>query len=193
MPKSEMNDLIQKLFTVAAAFMRSRGYPLPKLYPPASEKDIKAAERKRKMEFPEVYRDFLRLHNGFDGFWGDCSLIGVQGAHTTKALKFVKMLVEIDADERELTNEKAIKQYEAEGEFYLPNYLIFGTDFIRSIFFFNPRKKTRDGEMEVVLWSPEGSPFTRYKSFVAIINAAIADQTKRLKSRVKGKGKAKRT
>jgi hypothetical protein len=193
MPKSEMSDLIQNLFTVATDFKRSRGYPPPKFYPPAADKDIEAAERKRKMEFPEVYREFLRLHNGFDGFWGDFSLVGVQGAHTTKALKFVKMAVEIDTDERELTNEKAIKQYEAEGEFYLPNYLIFGTDFIRSLFFFNRRSKTRDGDVEVVLWSPEGSPFTRYKNFAAMINAAIADQTKRLKSGVKEKGKTKRT
>jgi len=180
--RSDIKALIQELFAAAAAFKKSRGYPAPKLYPGASAAEIEAAEKKRKIKFPGTFTEFLGLHNGFDGFWGDYSLIGVKGEHTKKALAFIKMLVEIDTDERELSSERAIKKYESEGEFYLPNYPIVGTDFGSSIILFNPRKTRPDGEMEVVFWSPEGSPFTRYGSFAEMIQAAIVDQKRRAKT-----------
>ncbi len=57
-----------------------------KPFPPATVAEIAAFEAKLGYALPPSYREFLRLHNGWQCFWGDSWIAGVSG----KARAFVQ-------------------------------------------------------------------------------------------------------
>ncbi|HVK71747.1 MAG TPA: SMI1/KNR4 family protein, partial [Kofleriaceae bacterium] len=61
---AKVADLWQRL----EAFAAGRGGPSLDLRPPATEKDIAAAEQAMKLRFPPGFRASLRLHDGQAGF-----------------------------------------------------------------------------------------------------------------------------
>jgi cell wall assembly regulator SMI1 len=85
--KNRMKLLLQELEASLAQIDRSEGRSgRSKPYRPSSEADIAAAERRLKVRLPPSYVEFLRLHNGWDGFnSGDISVLGVSGPGYKKA------------------------------------------------------------------------------------------------------------
>jgi len=131
------------------------------LYPPAAEEAIAEFEE-RHQPFPKSYRTFLRLHNGWENYQGVFTLIGVSGAHTKKALQAIKtsMHVFMMKWDKRSTDPEFIAHYESKGRknaktlesarIYLPNRLVFGTDFAGDLLFFNPVPGGRHGAAEVI-------------------------------------------
>ena len=69
--KKRMSVLLQELETALVEIDKREGRSGgSKPYRPSSEADIAAAEKRLKLRFPTSYVDFLRLHNGWDGFNG---------------------------------------------------------------------------------------------------------------------------
>ena len=134
------------------------------LYPPASDKDIRDFEKRWGKEFPPSYVRFLQLHNGWKHFWDDFTLIGVSGEHTKEALEKIQ---ETEAWQREYVKQELeeltpsrIQEWEAEweGNLYLGNHLVFGTNFAGSLYVFDVRTKQAEGEMVIWRWPFTGNP-----------------------------------
>ena len=47
------------------------------LYPPATEDEIASYEKEKGWKVPPSFREFLKIHNGWLGFWPDWSLVGL--------------------------------------------------------------------------------------------------------------------
>src|SRR6267143_4367585 len=58
----------------------------PTLFPAASEKEIRAFEKRMQGQFPPAYVEFLKVTNGMVGFQRVFILTGVSGEDTEKAL-----------------------------------------------------------------------------------------------------------
>jgi len=79
--------------------------------------------------------------------------------------------------------DKFARREQADPDFiYLPNHIIFATDFNGQLALFDRRTAGRDGEARVVLWAPDGI-VGRHPSFASFLRAALADLLKLLRSR----------
>src|SRR6266849_1395443 len=174
--EEKIEALVTRLFELGQTINTHHGYPAPVLHPGATETEIKDAERIFGKSFPPSYVSFLRLHNGFERFWGDFWLVGASGPHSRRAFDFIRVLIAIDTEARKLLDEQAIQKFEKSGGFYLPNHLIFGPNFSRAAFLYDRKSLRKDGEMDVVHWAQDASRCPRYPSFVAMLEAAVKDR-----------------
>ena len=132
----------------------------PLLHAPAAEQQILDFERRLGRTFPPLYREFLRLHNGWERSWGDMTFIGVSGAHTQSVLKKVEEYVQFQRDE-ELAgvlnsfSDSEIAAWESRDprNLYLPNHLGFATNFAGELWVFDSRTRRPNGEMSIVYWT----------------------------------------
>jgi cell wall assembly regulator SMI1 len=127
------------------------------LPPPALPKEITSFERKHDLRFPPSYRQFLELHNGWEHFWIDMTLIGVSGKHTVAVLEKVKETIEwqgkyLATKLGELTPKK-ILAWEKRSNLYLASHFPFATSFAGEFLVFDRSTVTRNGEMQVVFWN----------------------------------------
>src|SRR3954464_7789704 len=55
------------------------------LHPPATEEEIAQAEARFGHKFPPSYKEFLRLHSGWEHCWGNDTVVGTGRAATQRA------------------------------------------------------------------------------------------------------------
>lgn len=162
MKADHLENLVQRLSDAFHKSAKSTGTNTKNvLLPPASNRQISVFEEKN-FQFPESYREFLRLHNGWKGFSNDYTLIGVSGPHSERALRDFRKLDRAFIDQwkaagRSLDPEY-IKSYQSkssdgetleEANLYLPSLVKFGTNFANGYFAFNGGSG-RDKEPEVL-------------------------------------------
>lgn len=156
------------------------------LHPPADE-DAIAKFEKAHQPFPDSYRIFLSLHNGWENFRSGSTLIGVSGAHTKRALKQIRedvriFLMKWDMDQRS-SDPDFIARYETKGRanaktldsarIYLPNRLIFGIDGLGGNFFFNPKSHGQRGPVEVLCSDQHFRIRERHADFADMLKADL--------------------
>lgn len=176
--KPNLKELVDDLYRTYLEISKHMGIEVEtRLFPGSTETAISAFEKDHKIRFPPSYREFLKLHNGWIGFLGDYSLIGVSG--------FEEILNAIDLIKAEFarcwdanghsTDPKYIRDYEARGakagatladaHIYLPTKTIFGIGYLNHFLFFDERTRTPDGEMEVIHTTPDWGIGNRYVNF----------------------------
>lgn len=185
-----LHELVEQLFLAFREHNAVLGRPGREsiLHPPASADDVAAFERNIGWEFPPSYRVFLNLHNGWEKFANVFTLTGVSGEHTRKARRAIEYSLSIYQQVWQAAHgaatPQAIAAFEARGVpaaktedeagLYLPHQAPFATDFAGSLFFFNRRQLTADGEPEVVYRNQTGKLISRHADFVAFLEAELA-------------------
>jgi hypothetical protein len=193
MKADQLEKLIQRLAQAFQNSGKATGTNTKNvLLPPASEREISAYETKNGVKFPASYRQFLLLHNGWKKFENDYTLTGVSGPHTEQALRDFKKLDKAFLQQWKAagrsTDPKFIETYQAasgEGEtledakLYLPTLAKFGTNFANGYVAFNPRRRDKDGEPEVIHGYFLVKIPRRYKNFIAFLERTLEGYTAR--------------
>jgi SMI1 / KNR4 family (SUKH-1) len=176
--KLSLKELVDDLYHTYLEILKYMGIEVEtRLLPGATEAAISKFEKDRKVRFPPSYRKFLRLHNGWIGFLGDYSLVGVSDFE--EALNSIDMIkaefARCWAGNRHSTDPKYIADYEAGGakrgvtladaHIYLPTKTVFGVGYMNHFLVFDDRPRTPDGEMEVLHVTPEWEVGNRYTNF----------------------------
>lgn len=200
---SELNDKLNEIYQLDPMWKKRGEWKQSEtgsiVYPPASNKDINNLEKRLRKELPPSYARFLRLHNGWKHFWEDFTLIGATGEHTEEALAKIhetkawqKGFVKNELEELTLAK---IKEWEGEweGNIYLENHLVFGTNFAGSLYVFDDRTRQVDGEMTIWLWPFAGDASVEkcYANFEEMLGIVSKDVDKYL-ARLKRKSKRKK-
>lgn len=187
MTKQQLETVIQELSEIFNELTRLEGTRTRnRLYPPASEKNIRAFEA-RHQPLPPSYREFLRVHNGWEDYRRVFTLIGVSGAHTSRALKAIEESKRIFlmkwAMQKRPIDSAYIAKYESKGHknaktlesarVFLPTRLIFGTDFAGGLYFFNPVRGAKGEEMEVLYRDQHFRLRERHRDFHAMLLAHL--------------------
>jgi cell wall assembly regulator SMI1 len=151
-----LDSLLKELEPVLNEIAQLSAKPLQyKPYGPASEAAIAAAEKRLKFKFPSSYREFLRLHNGWDGFnAGDICVLGVSEAAYKKAIgqwnadlaMFEKSFRRRGKTYVQELREKSVDDPEV---IYVPDQVPFATDYNGDWWVFDSNRKSTDGEYEI--------------------------------------------
>jgi hypothetical protein len=176
--KPNLKEVVDDLYGTYLEISKYMGIEVEtRLLPGATEAAISKFEKDRKVKFPPSYREFLKLHNGWIGFLGDYSLIGVSDfEEALNAIDFIKAeFARCWAGNRHSTDPKYIADYEASGakmsetladaHIYLPTKTIFGVGYMNHSLVFDDRTRTPDGEMEVLHVTPDWEIGNRYANF----------------------------
>jgi hypothetical protein len=176
--KLSLKELVDDLHGTYLEISKYMGIEVEtRLLPGATEAAISKFEKDRKVRFPPAYREFLKLHNGWIGFLGDYSLIGVSDfEEALNAIDLIKAeFARCWAANRHSTDPKYIADYEAGGaksgatladaHIYLPTKTIFGVGYMNHFLVFDDRTRTPDGEMEVLHVTPDWEIGNRYTNF----------------------------
>src|SRR5580704_7770728 len=76
--KPNLKELVDDLYRTYLEISKYMGIEVEtRLLSGATEAAISKFEKERKVRFPPSYCEFLKLHNGWIGFLGDYSLIGI--------------------------------------------------------------------------------------------------------------------
>jgi hypothetical protein len=175
---SDLHRLVEDLQRVSEQLADAEGrHTRPTLYGPPSGVALSAALARLPMAAPPSFRAFLERHNGWQNFWNGFTIVGADGAHTFAALADIAIMVNEDVgalariDPPDLT---AMTRREDgdKGFVFLPNHIVFATDHAGQLLVFDRRTARRDGEMEVVVWTPGGIA-ERHVSFAALLSEAL--------------------
>ena len=193
--KKSMSDLVTRVCDLLQATKSCQSVKggRPKLFPPANDKEIRAAEEKYGWKFPPSYVEFLKVTNGLVGYDGVFTFIGVSGKETDKALREIKkcrkMITEEWQDEHGSATDSAIaafekkmnlkKETEEEAHVYAGNKLIFGADFFNSIYYFVDRPGK--GKDSAVVWRDNQGGIVFDDNFRAMLEKDIKILENRLK------------
>ena len=152
------------------------------LHPPAIERDIDDFEKTTGVRFPPSYKAFLTLHNGWEHFWLNMTLIGVTGKHTERVLAEIKETIEWQTNDLgdviDDFSPSKIAEWEAEDNrhLYLKNHLCFATNFSGELYVFDKNSLRNDGEMDVVYWDISwGAWENRHPDFTTLL-VSIAEE-----------------
>jgi hypothetical protein len=145
------------------------------LYPPAAIEEIQQEEAKLGHAYSPLYREFLRLHNGWFRFWPDWSLVGVRREDTSRAYSYIdKALEEL---ELVVTPEdiRVLPQLEKDDpdRILITNHTIIGTDFNGSFLVLDRNRVATDGEPEVAWVIYLNHVERRWKNFAELMDNAI--------------------
>jgi len=180
-----MPTSIPALVSEIVELRRRAGATDMQLGTPATPARIRAAEQKRHTRFPPSYRQFLKLHNGWIGFWPDWSLLGVGGKITDEmrrdvreSLELAKSAVENDAemddrDPREAWRELEQQERRRRNVVHPLKHPVLGTNFNGGLLLFD-RNRIWNREPEVVAIQ-NGQFQERWKNFESLLRAARAD------------------
>ncbi|WP_175942811.1 hypothetical protein [Caballeronia sp. BCC1704] len=183
----EIEELVQRLHRCFEVHTASVGIPSRSvLHPPAAKAKLGAADS-RFRAFPPSYQSFLSLHNGWEGFEMVSTLIGVDGEHTDKALVDIGQTIDTYrkrwAERFGSPTEASIAAFEADADLgrkteldsgiYLPNMLVFGTDFAGKLYYFYPPSRNDVGEMTVVTRNIYGKFIRQDEDFPHFLKARI--------------------
>ncbi len=195
--KPSLKELVDDLYRTYLDISKYMGIEVEtRLLPGATAGAVSKFEKDRKVSFSPSYREFLKLHNGWIGFLGDYSLVGV--SEFEEALNAIDL---INADfarcwaaNRHSTDPKYIADYEAGGakigatladaHIYLPTKTIFGVGYMNHFLFFDDRTRTPDGEMEVIHLTPDWGIGNRYDNFEQMLRDYCVIQHDQLQEHV---------
>lgn len=157
------------------------------LHPPASDEEILQAEARFGHKFPPSYKEFLRLHSGWQHFWGDHTIVGTARAATQRAQEQIAETIKWQTDFlREDSTEEwpaAAAAWEAadESNLYLANHLIIATDFRGALWVFDTRTRDTNGEMKLTFWEMSyGAQEPAFKNFIELLDWAMGEVEFRL-------------
>ena len=128
------------------------------LHTPATEEEIAQAEARFGHKFPPSYKEFLRLHSGWEHCWGNHTLIGTARAATQRAQEKIAehRRWQIDVLRKRSVDESpaATKAWEAAAErnLYLPHHLVVATNFRGAAWVFDTRTRDAKQEMRLTYW-----------------------------------------
>jgi len=175
---SDLHRLVEDLQRVSEQLADAEGrHTRPTLHGAPSGVALTAALARLPMAAPPSFRAFLERHNGWQNFWNGFTIMGADGAHTFAALADIAIMVNEDVgalariDPPDLT---AMTRREDgdKGFVFLPNHIVFATDHAGQLLVFDRRTARRDGEMEVVVWTPGGIA-ERHVNFGALLAEAL--------------------
>jgi hypothetical protein len=142
---------------------------------PATEQAVKRLEKQNGAAFPESYRQFLRLHNGWREFWPSWSLLGTPSKTNHDLYEDV---ADVHARLRESLaapdQKRLVEQGRHDRNVVLPSHhIVFGTDCGGSLLLFDRDHRGPGGEPEVV-WVQYGHHVQcRWADFEAFLENAI--------------------
>jgi cell wall assembly regulator SMI1 len=165
------------------------------LHPPATEEEIAQAEAQFGHKFPPSYKEFLRLHSGWEHFWGNHTLVGTARAATQRAQEKIAEYIkwQIDFLRKDSVEEwpAAAKAWEAadESNLYLPHHLVVATNFRGAAWAFDTRTRDANQEMKLTFWEMSyGAQDPAFNTFYEYLDFAIGEVEFRLEH---WKGEAK--
>ncbi len=163
MTSEQMGALVPRIAEILTATYKlehhGAGVNRSILHPPVPPKDIASFEQKHDLRFPPSYRQFLELHNGWEHFWLNMTLIGVSGKHTKAVLDEVKEAIEWQnedlATEMDELTPKNLQTWEKQDEsnLFLAHHVPFAASFAGEFLVFDRSTVKRNGEMQVVFWN----------------------------------------
>lgn len=190
---ADLDELVTQIQTEAGRLAKLKGsLKKPKLHKPPSASALQRGIKEMKVPPPPSYEEFLRNHNGWENFWNGWSMVGLAGKHTKAAHGDIKVAVEEDVWAMSRAYKPGTPEHLSKEEenntkiIYLPNHIIFATDFNGQLALFDRRTRGRKGEMQVLIWSPDGVN-DRYSNFTTFLNAALADIKSQIKEFESGK------
>lgn len=153
--------------------------PPNKAYPPATEEDIVAAEKRLNFRFPNAYRAFLKIHNGWRGMWV-WSIFGVSGPGYTEAQKeYEKDLKSFEKLFKRQGPKHAERLKEGEADdpeiIYLPNHPPVGLNYDQTYLVFDRNRPKRGGEFGVAVVARGESVDRRFTDFIQFLESKVRD------------------
>jgi len=166
--------------------------PRPKVFPPPTNGEIRAFEKKIQRKLPSSYVEFLTVTNAMVGYKRSFTLVGVSGDHTDKALADIEKRRLFYVAEWEQKHGKAteaaiaafekdmdLSQKEEDAAHIFPgNKLIVGTDFLGSLFYFLDPGPKQDSESKII-WRDNQDRLIVYESFREMLEKNIKVLRKR--------------
>jgi hypothetical protein len=184
---SDLHRVVQDLQRISEQLADAEGrVTRPTLHGPPSAEAFTAALARLPMAPPPSYRAFLERHNGWQNFWNGFTIVGADGAHTFAALADIAIMVNEDVGALARLDPPDLpamtrREDGDRGFVFLPNHIVFATDHAGQLLVFDRRTARRDGEMEVVVWTPGGIA-ERHANFGALLTEALEQaRTKLLK------------
>lgn len=145
------------------------------LYPPATESEIRATEAASGKEYPDSFRTFLQIHNGWLGFWPDWSLMGVPREDNTRLYDDLKESIEMIPDVIEPETIEKLPELEVTNlnRIDLRNHAVLATDLNGSYLVFDRNHPGSTGEPQVVWVKYMHHVECRWDSFEALFDDAV--------------------
>jgi hypothetical protein len=186
---ASLENLVQQLSAAFAASAADTGTRTKnRLMLPARKSEIEDFEREKGFRFPESYREFLTLHNGWTNFRNNDILTGVSGNHTERAWrefkKADKEFIKRWTKAGRATDPEFVKRYQAkspanaktieEAKLYFPWLLKFGTNCDGNYLAFNPLRMDKNGEPEVLSLAFFTRINRRHRNFRALLEFTLA-------------------
>jgi len=157
------------------------------LHPPATEEEIAQAEARFGHKFPPSYKEFLRLHSGWEHCWGNDTFVGTGRTATQRAQDKIAEYIrwQIDLLRKRSVDESpaATKAWEAAAErnLYLAHHLVIGTDFRGAAWVFDTRTRDANQEMKLTSWEMSyGAQDPAFQNFYEYLDFAIGEVDFRL-------------
>jgi hypothetical protein len=138
----------------------------------ATLRTISLAERRMGRRLPRTYREFLHLHDGWELFFGNTSLLGTHEIVQARYSDLSRSVFE--AYETPIPEVGPRARPEGRPDAMIP----FGIDpEATTLFAFNPAVVRPDGEMEVIAWvNGLGERYEAFGEFLASILELIATE-----------------
>ncbi len=145
------------------------------LYPAAGEEEIARYEKEAGRPYPPVYRAFLRIHNGWLGFWPDWSLAGVPRDDNVEMYEDIASNLEgiEDVATPEQIEELPEQEKKDASVVLLSNHTILGTDFNGGVLIFDRNRVGPDGEPEVAWVEDVMHVERRWANFAELLQDAV--------------------
>jgi hypothetical protein len=166
------------------------------LHDGASNDEIAQAELRVGHRFPPSYKEFLRLHSGWEHFWSDVTLIGTGRPETQRAQDEIAENIQYQISK--LQNKfgdsfspEAVRAWESEEarNLYLANHVVIGTDFSGYHWVYDTRTRGANDEMKLVYWSISfGAQEPMFDTFDAFLDWTIGEVAFHLKPLKRKKG-----
>lgn len=181
-----LRALIDELDALNRAYIESEGYRPDdrkqyELFPPAKAHEIATYEKSIGFELPRDYREFLKQHDGWRGFWGGMCLAGVR---LTDGRDIHRDLAKRAKDFDGYIDEEDLEQ---EDDFVRGSQVfLFGTDFNGRMLAFD---RARSGEV-LEIGSP-GCVDRRYASFESYLKRIVQSARKEAREVMRALAKQK--
>ena len=151
------------------------------LYAPADDAAITAAERGGPKYSP-LYQEFLRLHNGWLGFWPGWSLVGVPRADNTAMYADIKTNLDLLPDVVGVDDMERLTDRERSDPavFRLDKHPLIGLDFNGSFLALDENRVDSAGEPQVVWVHYLQHVERRWPTFLDLLRDALTQTTRRV-------------
>jgi cell wall assembly regulator SMI1 len=148
-------------------------------YPPASEADISAAEKKLAFQFPPSYRAFLKLNNGWHRFHYGWSVFGVSGPGYAVPEKDWRSNLAIFERTFKRQGKSRVEELQRQEKMnpnliYMPHHPILATDFNGGFRAFDRNRPISGGEYEIAEVSSGQFVEGRLLGFMDLVRHAYA-------------------